>query len=471
MIKRIFSLIHDVFSLCYIILRLITQGILLDYLRLQFSNEQQKIQSKEKLAKKIVSIAPSLGPAFIKAIQFLSTRPDLISGSMRNIFSQIHDTVPAVPFEQINKVIVSQIGSHIFKTIEKKPIATASIAQVYKAITIKDEIVAVKVLRPNIKKQFRKNLSLLKHILITLNFFFDLKRLKLREVLHDIKRVSLLEMNFRIEAAAADKLRSNLANDVDVYVPFVLWHYTTEQILVTEWVEGINLNNLTQTNNYGLDVKKISKTLAISFFNQLYRDGFFHADLHHGNILITTKGIVVFIDFGIMGHLDHFHRMTMMKILQSFMNRDYDEVAHLHSVAGYIPQSTSVEDFALACRSIGEQALNKPSHEVSIGLLLQQLLEIAQSFDMQVQPQLILMQKTILTLEGIGMTLHNSNNIWLMGKQWLEQRQSKIFQMKADALYKYYYLRKTFNELNGTLGNIVNFFKDASEHSTGNHKK
>lgn len=412
----------NTFRLYSLIFTVVKEGLLIDLIKLKRikTSEGKKILL-DKISKKIVSVLPKLGPAFIKTGQFLATRPDIVGDIVSRNLEKLQDSLPACDFSQINAILSKSIAISEFKYIDPTAVAAASIAQVHKAETINNEVVAIKVLQPGIEAKFKSNLSLLRFVGRLIRKIFDVKRLKIEEVISRIEKNSLLEMDLRIEAASADKLRENLIHDENVYVPKIFWKYTTNNILVLEWIDGIPLYDRERLLSAGFNLESIVKKFAITFFNQAYRDGFFHADLHPGNVLVNANEDIVFLDFGIMGHLDHMNKLFIAEILKSFLERNYDLVAKLYLEAGYFPKSESINVFALSCRSIGETILNKPSNQVSISALLRQIFKTAKNFNMEIQPPLLLLQKTMMTVEGISIYLDHQTNIWLLIKPWIKK--------------------------------------------------
>ena len=416
------QLFFNLFRISKVFFVLLKESIILELIKIKMlKDDEEKKKILYNLSKKMLHILPKLGPAFIKAGQFLATRPDLVGEVVSKNLEKMQDRLPACDFSKIKPIIHRAVGIDNFKYIEPIAIAAASIAQVHKAKTKEGDLVAIKVLRPGIKAKFLDNLALLKFTAHILHRLLNIKRFKIKEIVARIEKTSLLEMDFRMEAAAADKLKNNLIDNDEVCIPKIFWQYTAKNVLVLEWIDGIPLYACNKLLEAGFSLENIAKKLAIAFFNQAYRDGFFHADLHHGNILVNASEQIVFLDFGIMGHLDYMNRLFIAEILKSFLERDYDQVAKLHFRAGYISKFESISDFALACRSIGELALSKPADQVSISGLLKQLFDIARDFNMEIQPQLILLQKTMVTVEGIGMYLDKQTNIWLLIKPWIKK--------------------------------------------------
>ena len=363
-----------------------------------------------------------LGPTFIKLGQLLSTRPDIIGDELANELAILQDKLPPFSFCAVKKIIKQTFNINIvelFSEVNPNPVATASISQVHKAITKDGNIVALKVLRPGIRKKFSREVSSLYFIAYILNKFSKLKRLRLIDIIKTFEHSTKMELNLRLEAAAADQFKDNLIADHNIYVPKILWDITSERTLCTEWINGIKITDIKQLQNHNLDLKKISNNLVTCYFNQAYRDGFFHADMHPGNILITKEGKIAFIDFGIMGKLSEEDKIYVTQIIYGFVKRDYNYIAKIHHDAKYIPKETDLHSFALACRSVGEPLFGLSSNKISIAKMLAQLFQITEDYGMETQPQLLLLQKTLLIIEGVGSTLNPDLNMWELGEPWL----------------------------------------------------
>lgn len=373
---------------------------------------------------RLAAALEELGPTFIKLGQALSTRSDLIGEDVASDLSRLQDRVPPVHYVKARQIIEEEFGvpvESLFHMIEEQAIAAASIAQVHKAMTTEGRNVAVKLLRPGIEKAFARDLKLffwLAGLVERVQYF---KRLKPVEVIQTFAQTVKMEMDFRFEAAAASELKENCADDPGFYVPEIDWQRTTKRVLTLEWVEGIPILDKEALVSAGHNPQKIAERLAVSFFNQAYRDGFFHADMHPGNLFINDKGEIVVVDFGIMGRLDKQTRLYVAEILRGFLTRDYMHVAQVHFAAGYVPSHHSVAAFSQACRSIGEPIIGLPVNKISIARLLMQLFKITEDFDMETQPQLLLLQKTMMLVEGVGCSLDPDVNMWKLAEPWIEE--------------------------------------------------
>lgn len=365
-----------------------------------------------------------LGPSFIKVGQMLSTRSDLLGEEMASDLSHLQDKLPPFPFDQARQAIEDEFGrplEALFEHFDEQPVAAASIAQVHFAVTPEGEEVAVKILRPGIEDAFKNDLEL---------FFWgarllertrpELKRLKPVESVRTLARSVEMEMDLRFEAAAADELRENFAGDASIFVPRIDWLRTGQRVLSTERVHGIPFSDVEAIKNAGHDTYEVLKKTAVAFFYQAFRDGLFHGDMHPGNLFVLPDGAIAIVDFGIMGRLTRALRMHLAEMLLGFLTRDYRRVAEIHFEAGWIPAHQSVDEFTQACRSIAEPILDRPQNEISIARLLGQLFQITESFEMETQPQLLLLQKTMLVAEGTGRNLSPDANMWLIARPLIE---------------------------------------------------
>ncbi len=382
-----------------------------------------------------------MGPAFIKLGQFLSTRPDIIGVKLAESLSYLRDKLPYFSYDEVVKIIEKEFGkglNEIFSFIEEIPVASASIAQVHRAITIDGEEVAVKIRRPGIKKLLLKDV----HFFYSIAKFVELflpkyKRLKLKELVSTLEKSFYYELDLRLEAAAADKIRAN--NQLDsVIIPKIYWLITSERVLTMQWVEGFSVSDLANIEKNSINIIGLAKNFAIAFLTQAFDDGYFHADLHQGNIMVTHEGKIVFVDFGIVGSLDQKNRVYVARILHGFVKRNYSLVAKLHQEAGYIPEDVDITLFEQNLRAIGEQIMNLPPEKISMAKLLGYLLKITEEFNMEAQPQLLLLQKTMVMVEGIGKMLAPSNNLWVLAEDWINSwaKRNLSYEVKVAKLIK-----------------------------------
>ncbi len=365
------------------------------------------------------------GPSFIKLGQALSTRSDLLGEQLTDDLSSLQDDLPPFPASEARAAIEEELGQPVedlFLTFDDEAVAAASIAQVHFAQTFDGREVAVKILRPGVEAAFQRDVDLFRWIAeIAERTQPQLRRLKPVASIETLAETVELEMDLRFEAAAAAELRDNFAGDPDFQVPEVDWHLTGRRVLVTERLTGgIPLDDRDAIVAAGFDPVDILTKAAAASFRQVFRDGFFHADTHPGNMFVMPDGRIAVVDFGIMGRLDLRTRRTIAEMLVSFLNRDYRRAAEVHFEAGWVPRDRSVDSFTQACRSIAEPILDKPQNEISIARLLAQLFQITETFRMETQPQLLLLQKTMLVAEGTARKLAPEANMWFLIRPLIE---------------------------------------------------
>ncbi len=365
-----------------------------------------------------------LGPTFIKLGQVLSTRPDLLGEEAAEDLSALQDRLPPFSTVEAKAIIARELDApvaQLFSLFEEKSVAAASIAQVHLAITSEGEPVAVKVLRPGIEIAFTRDLELMRWIARKMERRPEYRRLRPLEVIRTFEEAVRVEMDFRLEAAAADELAENFAGDPDYHVPAVDWRRTARRVFTLARIEGIPIDEVARIRAAGLDPEDIVRKAAEIFFKQVFRDGFFHADQHPGNLFVGSDGAVIAVDFGIMGRLDQKTRRYLGEMLSAFLERDYRRVAEVHFEAGYVPEHKSVDAFAQAARAIAEPIFDRPQNEISIARLLAQLFQVTETFEMETQPQLLLLQKTMLVAEGVGRRLAPHANMWALAQPLVER--------------------------------------------------
>ena len=388
------------------------------------NNEVNQIESEEQ---KLSNSLQSMGTTFIKLGQFLATRPDIIGEELSKQLETLQDKLPPFSLSEAKEMIKKDLGNETYNSIINlsEPIAAASIAQVHKAQiddngTIKD--VAIKILRPNIKKIFNEEIDALMLLAFLVESFIKkTKRLKLVEVVFLLKEITNLEMDLRFEAAAANEYADNTKNDAGFKVPKIYWNFTSENVMTLDWVDGISIRETEELLKRNIDTKKIASDIIQHFLRHAIRDGFFHADMHQGNIFIDNSGQIVPVDFGIMGRLDKLSQRFLAEILFGFIQRDYKKVAEVHLSAGLVPKEVPINDLAQALRSIGEPIFGQSVKDISGGKLLKQLFDVTEKFNMQTQPQLLLLQKTMVVVEGVARKLNPETNIWETSKPVLEK--------------------------------------------------
>ncbi len=364
------------------------------------------------------------GPSFIKLGQALSTRSDILGEELCEDLSDLQDRLPPFSGAEARAVIEDEFGEPtdlLFKAFDNSAVAAASIAQVHFATTSGGREVAVKILRPGIEDAFERDLGLFRWIAQVIERTRpELRRLKPVESVETFAEVVELEMDLRFEAAAAAELAENFEGDDDFVVPEVDWGLTSQRVLTTERLVGVPLDDRDAIAAAGHDPKAVLVKASRATFKQVFRDGFFHADVHPGNLFVTETGAIGAVDFGIMGRLDLRVRRFLGEMLVAFLSRDYRRAAEVHFEAGWVPAHRSVDAFTQACRSIAEPILDKPQNEISIARLLAQLFQITETFQMETQPQLLLLQKTMLVAEGTGRKLDPDANMWFLARPLIE---------------------------------------------------
>ncbi|MEE8392997.1 MAG: 2-polyprenylphenol 6-hydroxylase [Rhodospirillales bacterium] len=363
------------------------------------------------------------GPSFIKLGQALSTRSDLLGEEMAGDLSELQDRLPPFGGLEARAAIKEEFGAEceaLFSRFDDKPIAAASIAQVHFAVTADGREVAVKVLRPGVEEAFARDIDLFMWLAELIEARPQWRRLKPVESIKTLAESVAMEMDLRFEASAAEELAENFSGDETFNVPKVDWARTGRRVLTTQRVTGLPLDDRQAIVGAGHDPLEVLAKASGAFFKQVFRDGFFHADLHAGNLFVDDDGNIAAVDFGIMGRIDKPTRFMLAEMLLAFLNRDYRRAAEIHFEAGLVPRHRSVDSFTQACRSIGEPIMDKPQNEISFARLLGQLFQITETFEMEAQPQLLLLQKTMLVSEGTGRRLAPEANMWLLARPLIE---------------------------------------------------
>jgi ubiquinone biosynthesis protein len=366
-----------------------------------------------------------IGPPAIKLGQTLSTRPDLIGAEAAENLSRLQDNLPPAPFQAIRSAIETAFGSSIdklYSSFDPEPIGSASIAQVHRATTTDGRDVAVKVLRPGIEEEFDRAIETYEWTAAQLESLGgELARLRPRLVVAQFKQWTVRELDLQREAASASELRENMVAEPNYYVPEIDWRRTARRVLTLEWLPGIKLNDREALVDAGQDCKALAATLVRAFLRQAIVDGFFHADLHHGNLFALPDGRIAAIDFGIMGRIDRRARVWLAEILYGLITGDYRRVAEIHFEAQYVPAHHSVAEFATALRAAGEPIRGLPVKEISVGRMLESLFSITRDFDMPTQPHLLLLQKSMVMNEGVATRLDPDINMWETAEPFLRE--------------------------------------------------
>ncbi|HHJ34742.1 MAG TPA: ubiquinone biosynthesis regulatory protein kinase UbiB [Gammaproteobacteria bacterium] len=370
-----------------------------------------------------------LGPIFIKFGQMLSTRRDLLADDIADELQKLQDAVPEFSGEQAKTIIEKAFGENVaelFDTFDEQPLASASIAQVHAAVLKTGEDVVVKVLRPDILPVIKRDISLLYIIAeLAAKYSSQLRRLRPVEVIEEYEKTILDELDLLREAANASQLRRNFEGSDDLYVPEIYWDFVRKNVLVMERIYGTPIRDTDSLRQQGTDMERLAAMGVEIFFTQVFSHNFFHADMHPGNIFVDTEKPeapkYIAVDFGIMGTLSQTDKRYLAENFLAFFQRDYYKVAKLHVESGWVPSDTRVDEFESAIRSVCEPIFERPLKEISFGQLLLRLFQTARRFNMEVQPQLVLLQKTLLNIEGLGRQLYPDLDLWKTAKPFLER--------------------------------------------------
>ncbi len=391
----------------------------------KFGSRSPEMDAKGRL----VLALSALGPSYIKLGQFLATRPDLVGPRRAFELKALQDRLPPFGMEEARAAIRANLDADVDALFTEfgPPVAAASIAQVHRAKAKDGRDLAVKILRPGIEKRFAADLA---------SFFFaarllekvsaEGRRLRPVEAVAVLRHSMTLELDLRMEASAIAEMTANTRNDPGLRMPKVDWQLTSKQVLTTDWIEGTPISYVAALQARGLNLAALGDLVIQSFLRHAIHDGFFHADMHQGNLLIDPDGRLAIVDFGIMGRLSEKDRLFLAEILFGFITRDYMRVSLVHFDAGYVPGGQDPANFAQALRAIGEPIMDKPAREISMARLLTQLFEVTGQFNMVMQPQLLLLQKTMVVVEGVARMLNPDLNMWVTAepvvRQWIERR-------------------------------------------------
>ena len=358
----------------------------------------------------------SIGPAAIKLGQTLATRPDLVGEEAANDLLRLQDALPPVPFETIRAQIEQSFGrplEALYAHFDEVPVGAASIAQVHRALTTDGRDVAVKVIRPGVIDQFNRDIQTYEWAAAHVEQLGgEIARLRPRLVIANMKRWPARELDLRREAASASELAEAMEAMPGYRIPAIDWDRTTGKVMTMEWIDGIKIADRAALIAAGHDLKDLAARLVNAFLRQAIAEGFFHADMHQGNLFVTASGEIVAIDFGIMGRIDRRARMWLAEILYGLITGNYKRVAEIHFEAQYVPPHHNVAEFATALRAVGEPMRGKAASELSVGGMLDGLFAITRDFDMQTQPHLLLLQKTMVMVEGVAHRLYPDINMW-----------------------------------------------------------
>ncbi|MCX7284253.1 MAG: 2-polyprenylphenol 6-hydroxylase [Novosphingobium sp.] len=359
----------------------------------------------------------AIGPAAIKLGQTLATRPDLVGEEAAHNLLELQDKLPAIDFALIRREIESTFGKpleSLFSAFDPDPIGAASVAQVHSAVTTEGRKVAVKILRPGVREKFTRDIETYEWAAAHLEALggAEVSRLRPRMVIANFKRWTVRELDLRREAASASELADTMRAHAGYRIPAIDWDRTNGRIMTLDWIDGVKISDTAALDAAGHDRRELAQRLVLAFLTQAINGGYFHADMHQGNLFVDKDGTIVAIDFGIMGRIDRRARQWLAEILYGLTTGNYRRVAEIHFEAQYVPSFHSVDEFATALRAVGEPMRGKPVSELSVGQMLDGLFAITRDFDMQTQPHLLLLQKTMVMVEGIATQLDPAINMW-----------------------------------------------------------
>ena len=416
-------------------------------------------------------VLEDLGPIFVKFGQALSTRRDLLPDEVANELTKLQDRVPPFAGDQARRIVEKAFGcsvNEIFSEFDETPLASASIAQVHAAKLLDGSEVVVKVLRPDVHKLVKRDLEVL-HLIASLahRYWTDGKRLRTREVVEDYENTVMDELDLLREAANASQLRRNFEDSNELYVPKIYWDYCRVNVMVIERIYGIAVNDVAKLKEHDVNMKKLSERGVNIFFTQVFKHNFFHADMHPGNIFVSYEGThdpkYLGVDFGIMGSLSPRDQRYLAENLLAFFNRDYRRVAELHLESGWVPEYTRVDQFESAIRTVCEPIFQKPISQISFGNLLLRLFQTARRFQMEVQPQLVLLQKTLLNIEGLGRQLDPDLDLWKTAKPFIDRWMSEQVGVRALAKGVQTHLPKALEQAPEIPSLVYQFLKVAEQ--------
>ena len=433
-LRRLLKIIHVVYR--YRLDSLIDKDKLPFFARLLLSPAVLYGRPSDNRGERLRKALESLGPIFVKFGQLLSTRPDLVPADICTELAQLQDNVPpfkSAKFRQIVEEALNSSVDELFLSFESEPLASASVAQVHAAVLKDGSDVVIKAVRPNIAKVIGKDIALMYTLARLLaKYSQDGRRLRPVEVIADYEQVIYDELNLQSEGANASLLRHNFEGSPLLYVPKIDWDYSNEKVLVMERIYGTPVTNIEELQSAGVNFKTLAERGVEIFFTQVFEHNFFHADMHPGNIFVNAsnpeKPSYIAIDCAIMGSLSKDDQYYMARNLIAIFKRDYRQVAELHIRSGWVPESTPVNEFTSAIRSVCEPIFQRPLNEISLGHMLISLFTTARRFNMEVQPSLVLLQKTLLNIEGLGRQLYPQLDLWTTAQpfldKWLKDRYS-----------------------------------------------
>jgi ubiquinone biosynthesis protein len=417
-----------------------------------------------------------LGPSYVKLGQFLATRPDVVGDQVAEELEQLQDRLPPFPMAAARETIRRALGRPVEELFVSfsEPVAAASIAQVHAAVVRNragERRVAVKVLRPGVARRFQRDLDTFYWVARRAERWWPpSRRLRPVAVVDTLARSVTLEMDLRLEAAAISEMAENTAHDPGFRVPAVEWDRVAREVLTLEWIDGIPLGHTAALEAAGFDVPALGRLLIQSFLRHAMRDGFFHADMHPGNLFVDAAGQIVAIDFGITGRLGRKERRFLAEILYGFIRRDYRRVAQVHFEAGYVPSTESMEEFARALRSVGEPIHDRTAEEISMARLLTQLFNVTELFHMETRPELIMLQKTMVVVEGVARRLDPKLDMWVTAEpvvtEWISRNLGPVGRVE-DIVGDFRRMARVFDNMPELLlqtQRLLDLMEDRAEH-------
>ena len=453
---------------------LIRNGLLTEIEKLNLTNKKYRkifltlkfIFEKKKVDNEFLNNLGDIGPGFVKLGQALSTRPDIFGLNITNRLILLQDKLPAFSDDIAIKIIEEETNNKIdkiFKFFEKKPIAAASVAQVHRGILKNGDEVAIKILRPNIQQALFRDFKLFYGICNILEFFStNCKRLSLIEIISTFAHSSLDEIDLRLEASNSEQLSENFIHYDFFGTPRIYWEYTTEKILVSEFVEGVRIDQISDLK-ININIEKLTKVASEIFFYQSFRDGFFHGDLHPGNIFINRSGKIIAVDFGIMGRLNLNDRKFLAKLFNFLLNKQFYEIAKLHQENGMLDNDTDLYKLTQEIRILSTPILNKPIGDISMGNLFGEILALSRKFNIKIQAKFCLLQKTMIMAEGIARQINPKANIWKttepLMKEWINENMKYdfLFEKINDKSFLPKELVELFQKIDKLLNKFFNF--------------
>lgn len=388
-----------------------------------FASKSEDAKAHKSTAERLRLALEELGPSFVKLGQLFSTRSDWFPDEWGAEFKKLQDKVPPFPYEQVKEVVEKELNKpieEVYSFFDPTPIASASIAQVHYAVLKDGREVAVKVRRPEIEKILDSDISMMYVIAnLILKYVPHWARYKPLEIVREFSKTIRQELDFTIEATRADRFRRNFKDDQEAYFPRVYWEYSSKKVMTMERISGIPIDELDALKAAGFDLKEIAERGVRVFFKQALRDGYFHADMHPGNVFVGKRGEIIHVDFGIAGQIDDELRNYLAKLLYYLIRRDFKTMAQIHKDMGLIGPDVDVREFEDVLIDIAEPIFGKPLGEINISSLLWKLIETAKRFDMHMQPNLLLLQKSMVVVEGVGRELYPKLNVWAVARPFV----------------------------------------------------